>query len=49
MQGRNETEGKVFCQEMLSLEDLHEPKNALGSNKEHFALDNFKEIYVPRL
>jgi hypothetical protein len=29
------------------LEDLHEPENALGSDKERFAVDNLKEIYVP--
>ncbi len=32
---------------MISLEDLHEPENALGSDKERFAVDNLKEIYVP--
>ncbi len=45
--GRNETKEKVFCREMLSSKDLHEPKNALGSDKERFAVDNLKEIYVP--
>jgi hypothetical protein len=43
---RNETKEKVFCQEMLSLEDLHKPKNALGLDKKCFAIDNLKEIYV---
>jgi hypothetical protein len=37
----------VFCQEMLFSKDLHEPKNALGSDKKRFAVDNLKEIYVP--
>jgi len=32
---------------MLSLEDLHEPKNALGLDKEHFEVDNLKKNYVP--
>jgi hypothetical protein len=29
---------------MLSSKDLHEPKNVLGSDKECFAIDNFKKI-----
>jgi hypothetical protein len=32
---------------MLSSKDLHEQKNALGSNKERFTVDNLKKIYVP--
>jgi hypothetical protein len=31
---------------MLSSEDLHEPKNTLGSDKERFAVDNLKFFYV---
>jgi hypothetical protein len=46
-QGKNETEEKVFCWEMLSSENLHEPKNALGSNKKLFVVDNLKKINVP--
>jgi len=45
--GRNEVEEKVFFQEMLSSKDLHEPKNTLGLDKKHFAVNNLKEIYVP--
>lgn len=45
--GRNKVEEKVFFQEMLSSKDLHEPKNTLGLDKEHFAVNNLKEIYVP--
>jgi len=29
---------------MLSLEDLHEPKNVLGLNKKHFTIDNLKKF-----
>jgi hypothetical protein len=32
---------------MLSWEDLHEWKKTLGLDKEHFLVDNLKEIYVP--
>jgi hypothetical protein len=45
--GTKKIEEKLFCWEMISLEDLHEPENALGSDKERFAVDNLKEIYVP--
>jgi hypothetical protein len=47
-QGKNKTEEKVFCREMLSSKDLHKPKNALGSDKERFAVDNLKKFIYPK-